>query len=162
EAAMNKAVFRGLLSDFKRRISGPLAEELKRHRDWLAKMPTPVFRYFVSAQWAIAIKYVRQSCSKDFPGEFALAFLVAELNESLSLRYPYIVTLVDFKESPGMVFVSAIERRTIPGIHDCLRQRYVPICTSENSEEFLASKIQRVCEFDFKEALRTYLQKASA
>lgn len=158
---MNRNVFRGLLSDFKHRVSGNLADELRRHQDWLIKMPLPIFQQFIGGQWKMAIKYVKQSCSENFPGEFALAYLAADLNGVLPLNYPYIVTLVTLKDTPEKVFVSATYRKMIPGLHECLRARYVPVCCAENKEAFLSMKIERTWEFEFREALRNYLQKSA-
>lgn len=158
---MNKQVFRGLLADFKHRISEPMSDELKRHKDWLRLLSLNVFRQFISAEWNMTRKYVKQSCSKDFPGCFAAAYLAASLNGVLPLNYPYIVTLVNFKGDADKVCLSAIHRKKVPGIHDCFRARFVPVCCSQDAEAFMNENIERVWEFDFKEVIRVNFEKQS-
>ncbi len=72
--------------------------------------------------------------------------IVGDLNEVLSLDYPYIIALVDIANEPGNLFFGCFMRKHIPGHHDIITESIVPIVfvSSRSDLSFDNPSINRV------------------
>ena len=81
---------------------------------------------------------------------------VSVLNNAFPLDYPYIIAIVVF-ENVRKTSILIMERKAIPGMHDCLRKDLVPIITFKSEDDIANGVIPPLkaeynnAELDFKE-----------
>ena len=152
-----------IIERYKTTVLIPIAGALKANIPVLGQLSLVEFKNLIANILDIAFEKLREIVPASTPEWSSIRFrtylihsTVSALNDTLPLDYPYIITIVIF-ENTHKARILTIERKAIPGMHDCLRKDLVPIITFKSEDDIANGVIPPLkaeynnAELDFKE-----------
>lgn len=151
-----------IMERYKTTVLIPIAEVLEVNIPTFRRLSLIEFKDLIAKILNMAFEKLRKIVPESTPewsnARFRARFVchtVSALNGALPLDYPYIIAIVIF-ENVHKTSILTMERRAIPGIHDCLHKNLVPILTFESEDDIASGVIPPLevkynnIELDFK------------